>query len=154
MMNLLAKIWRLLPYFVRMRFVRMTQTKFTVSVVAIVLNEANEVLVLDHYIRPGATWGLPGGFIDTGEYPDKAILRELKEETDLDLVDLQLLRVRTINRHVEMLFSSRADGSVKLKSSEIRDYGWFSEPELPEGVSKVQRKLISEALQALESPPA
>ena len=127
----------------RLRIVRATQAKFTVSVVAIVFNSEKKVLVLDHFIRPGTTWGLPGGFIEPDEYPDKAIVRELQEETGLELENVQLKIVRTINRHIEMLFTATSNGEVALKQKEIRDFGWFAPDELPEGVSDTQRELVT-----------
>lgn len=146
MIGFIAKLWRLLPYPVRLRVIRLSQPKFTVSVVAIVLNRDNEVLVLDHFIRPGSSWGLPGGFIETGEVPKDAIKRELFEETALELSDPELLRIRTVRKHIEVLFLGRANGDVALRSSEIRDYGWYSKRELPPGMSETQRKLVLETL--------
>lgn len=146
MMNLVAKIWRLIPYFVRMRIIRLSQAKFTVSVVAIVINSKNEILVLDHYIRPGATWGLPGGFIEPDEYPEKAIAREIFEETGLELENVDLKLVRTVNRHIEMLYTATAEGEVELKEKEIRDFGWFAPEDIPEGVSDTQRELVMKTL--------
>ena len=146
MIRIAAKIWRVLPYPIRLRIIRLSQPKFTVSVVAIVLNEKDEVLILDHFIRPGSTWGLPGGFIEPGECPDTAIKREILEETNLELEEAKLLRIRTVKRHIEMLFIGRADGEINLRTSEIRDFGWFSKDELPERISRVQRDLITETL--------
>ena len=148
MIWLVAKIWRVLPYQVRLKLIRLSQPKFTVSVVAIVLNTNNEILILDHFIRPGTSWGLPGGFIETGESPDQAIFRELKEETGLDLSMPELLRIRTVRKHIEMLYFGRADGPVKLKTSEIRDFGWFEKSSLPDGISDLQRRLIKETFDA------
>ncbi len=144
MIRLIAKLWRIFPYPVRLRIIRLTQPKFTVSVVALVFNENGEVLILDHYIRPGTTWGLPGGFIDPNEFPEEAIRRELKEETSLELENLVLVEIRTIRKHIEILFKATSAGEVELKEREIRDFGWFAVDELPKGVSKVQRKIIRE----------
>lgn len=54
--------------------------------VMIVLNEEGKALIL----RRGSTapwlpgyWNLPGGGIDEGESPEKAAIRELREETNL-----------------------------------------------------------------------
>ena len=149
MMNLAAKLWRLIPFYFRLRIVRATQPKFTVSVVALIFNSSDEVLILDHFVRPGATWGLPGGFIDRDEDPENAIRREIKEEAGLDLDGLNLFRVRTIDKHIEMYYTARSDGDVVLETSEIRDYGWFSAKELPEGISNSQRKIVIETVNHL-----
>ena len=142
MIRIIAKLWRLLPYQIRLKVIRLSQPKFTVSVVAIVLNNKNEVLILDHFIRPGSSWGLPGGFIKAGESPTAAIKREIFEETALELTDHELVRIRVVRKHIEMLFFARGSGKVALKSSEIRDYGWYSKGELPSGMSDTQRKLV------------
>jgi len=146
MIRIASKIWRVLPYPCRLRVIRMTQPKFTVSVVAIVTNENDEVLILDHFIRPGASWGLPGGFIEAGEAPSEGIRREIAEETSLELETLELLKIRTVRKHIEMVFFARGSGEVRLKTNEIRDFGWYSKDRLPVGISAGQRKLVLEAL--------
>lgn len=142
MMRLLAHIWRVIPFRLRLPIIRLSQKKFTVSVVAIVLNSRREVLILDHFIRPGTTWGLPGGFIDADEYPDAAIRRELEEETSLKLENLNLVQIRTLGKHIEILYTADGKGEVNLQSSEIRDFGWFALDSLPNKVSAVQHTLI------------
>lgn len=127
--------------------VRATQKKFTVSAVALIRNNDGKVLLLDHFIRPGASWGLPGGFVEPFEQPDEAIVRELMEETGLEIGSVRLAEVRTIGRHVEVLFHARANGDPVPGSREIRDAGWFAADELPEDLSEVQRKRILRELQ-------
>lgn len=146
MIRLAAIIWRFMPIGLRLKVIRLSQPKFTVSVVAIVLNNENKVLVLDHYIRPGATWGLPGGFIEPGETPETAIKREMFEETQLEVKNPELLRIRTLRKHIEILFFARTEGEVELKTSEIRDYGWFKKSSLPNGMSDLQRNLVKTTL--------
>jgi ADP-ribose pyrophosphatase YjhB (NUDIX family) len=71
------RIWKLLPPAARGRLVRITQSRFTVSAAAAIVNDRGEVLLLNHVLRPYASWGLPGGFIDAGEQPEAAIRREV-----------------------------------------------------------------------------
>jgi 8-oxo-dGTP diphosphatase len=142
LLEIARKIWRSLPYKLRLLLIRATQDKFTVSVVALVVNKDGKVLVLDHYIRPGSSWGLPGGFIDPREQPLAAVKREIMEETGLELESVELLEVRTIRRHIEIMFRAEAIGAGSVKSREIRALGWFDAADLPEQMSETQKKLV------------
>lgn len=135
-----------MPRRLRQETIRLTQKKFTVSVVAVVINEAGKVLLLDHFLRPGAGWALPGGFMEAGEQPEAAIKRELREETTLELENVRLLSVRTINSHIEILFSAEATGEPQPNSHEINAAGWFSIDEMPAETSGIQRGIIREVL--------
>lgn len=141
-------LWEKTPYFVRARAVRLTQTKFTVSVAAVVTNQKNEILLLDHVLRPFTSWGVPGGFVNRGEQPERAVRRELREEIGLELKNLRIARVRTIGRHVEILFRAEADGKPVVKSREINDLGWFVAAHLPDRMSRAQQALVREILDA------
>lgn len=46
-------------------------------------------------LRP-ALWELPGGKLEHGEYPEQAIVREWKEETNLEVVPAELLDVAVL----------------------------------------------------------
>ncbi|HEX8638961.1 MAG TPA: NUDIX hydrolase [Pyrinomonadaceae bacterium] len=148
--NMLKKcvglIWGKTPYFLRVRIIRATQPKFTVSVAVIIVNEKSEVLLLDHVLRPYFNWGIPGGFIKAGEQPENAVRREILEETGLELAAAEMIRVRTINRHVEILFRARAIGEAAVKSREINALGWFRIGEMPEQMSRTQKQLIEQVL--------
>lgn len=139
-------IWGKTPYFLRTRIIRATQPKFTVSVAAIITNEKSEVLLLDHVLRPFFSWGIPGGFIEIGEQPEKAIRREVFEETGLGLSESEIIRIRTINRHIEILFRARSEGEATIKSREIKNLGWFAVGSMPEQMSAAQKRLIEEVL--------
>jgi len=49
----------------------------------------NDGIVVIERSNPPFGWALPGGFVDYGESLEAAIIREAKEETDLDLADLK-----------------------------------------------------------------
>lgn len=144
--TLVSTIWKRLPRRVRLEAIRLTQKKFTVSVVAVVLNEEGKILLLDHLLRPGASWALPGGFIEAGEPPEAAIKREICEETTLRLENVKLLNVRTINSHVEILFRAEASGKPVPKSNEINDAGWFSLDEMPTETAEFQKQIVRKVL--------
>ena len=135
-----------MPYFMRLLIIRATQEKFTVSVAAIITNELNEILLLNHVLRPFSSWGIPGGFVEAGEQPSSAIRREIREETGLELKNPEMIRVRTIKRHVEILFRAKTTGKGEVKSREINALGWFEIGRMPEQMSRVQKSLIEEVL--------
>lgn len=137
-----------MPIFVRSKIVRLTQAKFTVSTVAVITNERGEVLLLNHVIRPKSGWGLPGGFLEHGEQPVDGIRREIKEETGIEMNDLQMFRVRTLGTHVEVIFTASTAGTPKINSFEIKELGWFTTTEMPGKMNSAQKALIREVLQA------
>lgn len=135
-----------MPGRLRLMAIRLSQPKFTVSAAIVLLNERNEVLLLDHVLRPYSGWGLPGGFIGHGEQPEKAIRREVKEETGIEIASLSLFRVRTLGRHVEFIFRGRPKGDPQVKSSEIIDLGWFDVEDVPEQMPLTQVSIIRAVL--------
>ena len=55
------------------------------SAAAFIINSEGEILLVERGIEPGkGKWALPSGFIEIDETPEKACLRELKEETGLE----------------------------------------------------------------------
>lgn len=144
--KIMGKAWRNAPQFVRRLAVLLTQKTFTVSVGAIVTNDEGQVLLLDHVLRPGSGWGIPGGFINENEQPAEAVKREICEEIGLEIEHIELLQAQTTKRHVEILFRARAQGEGKIKSVEIKEVKWFALDEMPEEMSRVQKQVIKRVL--------
>lgn len=62
------------------------------STIAIIINEKNELLVATRANEPAkGTLDLPGGFVDLNENGEEAVIREVKEETNLDVVNVRYL---------------------------------------------------------------
>jgi len=139
-------IWKILPWNARKKIVRLTQSKFTVSAAAVITNEKNEILLLNHVLRPYSSWGLPGGFINHGEQPEDGIRREIREETGIELESVRLFRVRIVTTHIEILFAAKGVGIPEIKSGEITGLGWFTLETLPENTSGEQKIIIEKVL--------
>lgn len=135
-----------MPPSARRRITRMSQRKFTASVAGIITNENGEILLLNHLMRPGSGWGLPGGFIEFGEQPDAAFRRELQEETGIELRDISIYRCRTLKRHIEIIFIATAVGEAEVKSREIIELEWFEVENIPSEMSLDQQFLIHKVL--------
>lgn len=62
------------------------------SVAIVAFNHKNELLLTKRAIEPGkGEWCLPGGFIEMGETIHQAVARELKEETNLECTNIQII---------------------------------------------------------------
>jgi ADP-ribose pyrophosphatase YjhB (NUDIX family) len=150
--NLLAKLWRAAPARVRRMGVWLTQSRFTVTAGAVVLDEAGRVLLLQHVFRRGSGWGIPGGFVERGEQPEAAIRRELREETGIEIEEARLVAARMLKRprQLELLYVALAcDGArPRAVSAEIRCAEWFACDALPPALPKDQRRLISRAFES------
>lgn len=149
--SLLGRVWRGSPVFVRRAGVWLTQPRFAVTAGAVVSDEVGRILLLRHVLRQGSGWGVPGGFLTTGEQPEEAIRRELREETGLELDSVELAFVRVLKhvRQVEVIFRCRMRAAALEgleKGFEIDRAEWFTRDALPRGLSADQRRLIERAL--------
>src|SRR5215216_5267358 len=142
----LSDAWKLIPRGFRRRAVRFSNDKFTVSTAVVIVNDANEVLLLDHVLRPGIGWGLPGGFLKRGEQPELGIRREIREEIGIDLGELAIFRVRTFGPHLEIVFTAFPIGEPSVRTREIFGLGWFRADVVPDGLPCSQRLVIEEVL--------
>jgi ADP-ribose pyrophosphatase YjhB (NUDIX family) len=68
---------------------RYRQPKLAVDCIVLIDHQ----LVLIRRRNPPLGWALPGGFVNYGETVEQAVQREVKEETGLDLIDLEQFRV-------------------------------------------------------------
>ena len=147
MLNRLGSIWKKLPGWLRLKIIRTTQSTFTVSGAAIITNERQQVLLLNHTFRPFSGWGLPGGFVTSREQPEDAIRREIREEIGIELDQLKMFRVRTVGKHIEILFTARPIGEPEVTSPrEIIEFGWFDVDALPEKLSASVKVLLREVV--------
>lgn len=142
--QLASAIWRRLPKRARRVGVLMTQSRFTVTVGAVIFDEQNRVLLLHHRFRPGNGWGIPGGFINPKEQAEDAIRRELREEIGLEVSQLEIAFIRTLQQYnqVEIIFRANACNEAHPSSLEISRAEWFNLEALPSEMSLYQKSLI------------
>ncbi len=102
--------------------------------VIIELASGGVVLVERKYPPPG--WAIPGGFIEVGETAETCAVREVREETGLDVELVELLGVysdprRDPRRHtITTVYIGRADG-IPRASDDAADARAFTESTLP-----------------------
>ena len=150
--NILGAVWKHLPGAIRRRIVRLGQRRFTVTVGAMLFDDAGRILLLEHVFRPDSGWGIPGGFISAREQPEAALRRELHEEIGVEIDQVQLLFARALGRprQVEIYFRARVLGEPKPSSFEIKQATWFAVDALPEELSNDQKRLIQRTISLSE----
>ena len=60
------------------------------TVGAFIFNKAGEILLLKSHKWPGK-YVVPGGHVELGEHLEDAVIRETKEETGLDIYDIEFI---------------------------------------------------------------
>lgn len=111
-----------------------------VGVKALIKNTQGKYLLLHRSVKKypevDNLWDIAGGRIDPGTPLIENLKREIKEETDLNLVDNPTLIaaqdiLKVANKHVVRLtFAATINGNPKLNFEEHDKFGWFSLVEL------------------------
>src|SRR6266852_9046402 len=78
---------------------------------AIVMNGEGKILL--HRRSDNTLWGLPGGAMEVGESIGETVIREVKEETGLDVVPQYIVGIYSNPKHVIAF----ADGEVRQQFS-------------------------------------
>jgi len=103
---------------------------------AVVCDGPKVLLIKRKYPPNEGRWAIPGGLVELGERVQDAAVREVKEETNLDVVLVKLLdvstdihldeRSRTKYHYVLVDYlARRVEGRIKL-NAESSDFGWFT----------------------------
>jgi NAD+ diphosphatase len=92
-------------------------------VLAAVIEYRGQILLARNAAWPGRMFALITGFMEAGETPQGGIAREIKEETNLDASELNLIGVYDFQRmnQVIIAYHAVADGEVAL-SPELAEY--------------------------------
>jgi 8-oxo-dGTP diphosphatase len=121
------------------------------SVAALVRNKKGEILLVKRGVEPGKEkWALPSGFIEIEETPEKACLRELKEETGLKGNKLELIGVYSqrskLYKNVLIIgYEIKATGKITPGSDSL-EAKFFPVQRLPRIPFSSHRKIIKDAL--------
>ncbi|MEK6860949.1 MAG: NUDIX hydrolase, partial [Nanoarchaeota archaeon] len=105
-----------------------------ISVKAIITDSKGRYLILKDALSTSKWWDLPGGHMDEQETELQSLSREIKEETQLDLIRANKLFERYLklgnkNRRV-IFFGAEVKGDIKL-SEEHADYKWITLNAIP-----------------------
>ncbi len=125
-------------------------------VATVLLDDRNRVLLIKRGVPPKkGRWALPSSFIDLGEEPEKAALRELEEETGLKGTILKLLGVykEKSPRYKSVLvigYLVMGDRGNPVPGDDAQDAKFFEEEKLPSVPFESHRKFIRESYEILK----
>jgi phosphoglycolate phosphatase-like HAD superfamily hydrolase/ADP-ribose pyrophosphatase YjhB (NUDIX family) len=122
------------------------------TVGALIFNQSGEVLMIRTH-KWSNLWGIPGGKIKWGEPSEDALRREIKEETDLEITDIEFVIVQDCihskefyrDAHFILLnYTCRCIGEPRVQlNEEAREFRWLTiEAALEMEINQPTRKLL------------
>lgn len=148
MAYLLAKVWRTMRGRWQWYVLWFFHHKFIVGVNGVIFNDQGQILILRHrYWREGS-WGLPGGYANSGETLEDTLHREVREETGYAVeIGALLQMVSGYKLRIEASFLGRLlGGELKLDPKEVIEARFFPPDQLPDGLLSTHRQLVALAL--------
>ncbi len=74
-------------------------------------------------------WGCPGGRAESGETAEQNVIREVKEECNLDFVPTEIIKIGTWQERNFYRFLGSWNGEIKIQEEEVLNFNWFSAKE-------------------------
>ncbi|MEO0265907.1 MAG: NUDIX hydrolase [candidate division WOR-3 bacterium] len=140
------------------------KTVFEISAGGVVFRKSGErVQILLISVKEGKIWTLPKGLVEKGERPEKAALREVKEETGvtakivkfIDKIDLWFYQEENGERvrHHKIVYyylMEYESGSLEDHDFEVVDVKWFEAEEALSILSyQKDREIVKKTLEFL-----
>lgn len=125
----------------------------TAGVGLFVFNENKQVLM---QLRTDYNqWGFPGGAMELGESFEETAQRELKEETNLDIVELKMIKVLSgkdtyreypngdkLYDITAIFVIKKYSGNLEINDDESKKLDWFSIDNLPQNITAHTRNYL------------
>ena len=145
MQSLYLKIWKQFPLWLKIILARLLWPKYGVAVAAVIIDTAGHILLGKHTYRKKHPWGLLAGVLEYGEDPEKAIVREIQEETGYDVEVQALLKAVSAKKehNISLIYFCRIVSGAFQPSPEISEVGYFSSDILPDMLD-TERALIAQ----------
>lgn len=150
-MNLLVR----LAHLIRSLYWRLVKP-VTFGVKALIVNDAKEILLVQHTYGARSQWMLPGGSVRKGETAEAAIEREIREE-----LGVSIIKKRVVGEFVSTqegktdnitLFLCDAAAAPNARGLEIASARFFARAGIPRETSPATRRRITEFFDNIPSP--
>ena len=117
--------------------------------VAILAERSGQVLLIRRGVNPGrGRWSVPAGYVEAGEDPRHAALREFQEETGLSVSGLELLDVlprqgADEGADILIVYRGMAEEGEPTPGDDAEAAGLFGPQEIPELAFPSMLKILS-----------
>ena len=126
----------------------------TAGVGLLVFNNENKVLM---QLRTDYNaWGFIGGSMELGESFEETAYRELKEETNLEIDELKLIKILSgkdtyreypngdkLYDITALYVVTKYHGDLRVNDDESKELGWFSINEIPDNITEHTRRSLN-----------
>jgi len=117
-----------------------------------IIVDNNQVLLVKHN---GGHWGFPKGHVEKNETEEQTAIREVKEETNLDVEIINNKRyveeyITNKGREKEVVYfiAKKIGGEIKKQEEEIQEIKWFNIEEAIEMITyEGSRQIFKEVLE-------
>jgi NAD+ diphosphatase len=117
------------------------------AVITIIVNDKDEALLAHNKKFSSGMYSLIAGFNEAGESLEATVIREIREEVNLEGKDIRYIKSQPWpfpHSLMTAFFARYAGGTIKPDGIEIEDAQWFPRDKLPDlpGYGSVSRYLI------------
>jgi ADP-ribose pyrophosphatase YjhB (NUDIX family) len=115
----------------------------------------NQILLIHR--SDNNTWGIPGGALELGESLEEAAIREMREETNLEISNLKLFKVFSgqncyykypngdeVYNVIALYTTDKYSGKITPDNKESTDAKFFNVNNLPKSINPVDINIIDE----------
>jgi ADP-ribose pyrophosphatase YjhB (NUDIX family) len=119
----------------------------TVGAAALIRDEQGRILLVE--VGPRPHWGLPGGRVERSETPEQGVVREVREETGLEVEAGQLRAVVARTDVMVLIFACHVLAGTAHPAAPLETLrvGWFETDEALAHLGRVSRIHLRAALE-------
>jgi 8-oxo-dGTP diphosphatase len=120
------------------------------TLVRLILQDGDKVLLLQQSLRNGAKYTLVGGKVQLRETPIQALIRETREECgaivleeDLEFIQYLYQRKASLINMILVFKATKWTGTIRhLEPHKFSAIGWFAVDALPDRITKSTRHIL------------